>query len=105
MATATAFSMNLETFETGSILHFLCLAGCGLSVFGLARIAKRRRDSPEFRKRLRWFVAGGCLLTWLANVIYMAWPANSRTSIAPPVSGFDRARATAARRSSASMSM
>jgi len=66
--------MDLTTFRTGSLLHFTCLLVCGLVVFGSAWIGRRRRDSPAFRKRFRWFVAGGCLVTWLINAAYMAWP-------------------------------
>jgi hypothetical integral membrane protein (TIGR02206 family) len=65
--------MDLSTFRTGSILHFACLIACGLMVLGLARIAKRH-DSPDFRRRLRWFVAGGCLVFWLINTVYWMWP-------------------------------
>ena len=65
--------MDLATFRTGSLLHFACLVACGLIVFGMVRIAKRR-DSPEFRRRLQGFIAIGCLAGWLVNATLMMWP-------------------------------
>ena len=65
--------MNGDEFRSGTLLHGLCLAACGLIVGLYVGLAKSRKGSLR-RHSLQKFTGIGCLLAWFLNTAYWAMP-------------------------------
>lgn len=63
--------MDLERFQTGSLLHWVCLGVCLAAFLAVALSARWLRSLPSRgRARFRTAIVVGCLGSWLVTILF-----------------------------------